>query len=78
MSHIEPDSPDKAAVPASATAEKPAVAVKPLTRPAATAAPPRQWPAATLFGGAREIVILFEQRQYRLRITAQRKLILTA
>jgi hemin uptake protein HemP len=31
-----------------------------------------------LFGGAREVVIAHNGREYRLRITAQKKLILTA
>jgi len=34
--------------------------------------------AGELFGGAREIVILHNGREYRLRITQQGKLLLTA
>jgi hemin uptake protein HemP len=48
----------------------------------ATAAPARSAVrlvnASTLFGSAREIVIVHNAREYRLRITAQQKLILTA
>lgn len=34
--------------------------------------------ASCLFGSAREVVIAHNGREYRLRITAQKKLILTA
>jgi hemin uptake protein HemP len=44
-----------------------------------TAAPaPRRVNASTLFGSARELIIAHNGREYRLRITAQHKLILTA
>jgi hemin uptake protein HemP len=47
--------------------------------PQSGAAPaPRHVNASTLFGSARELVIAHNGREYRLRITAQRKLILTA
>ncbi len=39
--------------------------------------PPRVISAAGLFQGRREVVIDFEGRAYRLRITSQNKLILT-
>ncbi len=34
--------------------------------------------AEQVFGGAREVIILFDGREYRLRITRANKLILTA
>jgi hemin uptake protein HemP len=34
--------------------------------------------ASSLFGSAREVIITHNGREYRLRITAQQKLILTA
>jgi hemin uptake protein HemP len=44
-----------------------------------SAAPaPRRVNASVLFGSAREVVIAHNGREYRLRITAQKKLILTA
>jgi hemin uptake protein HemP len=39
---------------------------------------PRHVNASTLFGSARELLIAHNGREYRLRITAQQKLILTA
>jgi hemin uptake protein HemP len=39
---------------------------------------PRRVNASTLFGSARELIIAYNGREYRLRITAQQKLILTA
>lgn len=44
-------------------------------------APPRLQPAriqaATLFGGGRELVIVHQEEEYRLRVTRKGKLILT-
>lgn len=37
----------------------------------------RRYSSATLFEGAKEIVIVHEEQEYRLRITANGKLILT-
>lgn len=47
------------------------------TPPAPRSAPPAPIPSQTLLQGAREIVILHAGQPYRLRVTAQGKLILT-
>ena len=54
-----------------------------MTPPAARPAPPavptadRQVPSAALFQGRREIIIVHQGQEYRLRITRADKLILT-
>jgi hemin uptake protein HemP len=58
------------------TAQSPGDAAPDLVQARAVIA--RQINASTLFGSAREIVIVHNAREYRLRITAQQKLILTA
>ena len=40
--------------------------------------PPARIPSAALFGGQREVLIEHGEREYRLRITLNGKLILTA
>jgi hemin uptake protein HemP len=48
-------------------------------RSAVTAGPGvRRVPSSELFGGATELVIVHGQREYRLRVTSNGKLILTA
>ena len=44
---------------------------------AAPATPARRLESATLFSGAREVVIVHRGQEYRLRITKSDKLILT-
>jgi hemin uptake protein HemP len=40
--------------------------------------PPKRLPSGTLLGAARELVIVHNGREYRLRMTQSGKLILTA
>jgi hemin uptake protein HemP len=58
------------------TAMLPIASVSTGTVPSPT--PTRCLESANLLGDAREVTILHNGRQYRLRITAQQKLILTA
>jgi hemin uptake protein HemP len=61
------------------TSPRPAAPDHPAAGPAAPAplSPPR-YDSRALFGDSREIVIAHNTRAYRLRVTAQGKLILTA
>jgi hemin uptake protein HemP len=56
----------------------PAHQAPPVALPAATHAAAAQMTTEELFAGAREIALLHNGRQYRLRITQQGKLLLTA
>jgi hemin uptake protein HemP len=63
--HLSPESARAQSAAAPSTAQAPAI-------------PPRCIESANLLGGARELLIAHNGRQYRLRVTAQQKLILTA
>ncbi len=49
-----------------------------IASPATVRHPPPRIPSAALFGGQREVLIEHGEREYRLRITLNGKLILTA
>lgn len=53
-------------------------AVRPQAASQAATGPPQVFRSDDLFGRAHEIVIEHQDREYRLRITSQGKLILTA
>lgn len=50
----------------------------PPSKPADTAAAPRRVPSETLLGNAGQLLIVHNGREYRLRLTQNGKLILTA
>jgi len=49
-----------------------------MTKPVQPAAPPQRVPSQALLGARKELVITHNGREYRLRITQNGKLILTA
>lgn len=71
----KPLSPGAAAAPGPQPASSTALHAK-HDAMSATASP--VWDTPTLMRGGREALILFEGRQYRLRITSNNKLIMTA
>lgn len=58
--------------------DEPTRSTEPSTAPEAAVTPPRTISSQELFAGAREIVIEHGDRLYRMRITQNGKLILTA